>query len=62
MHRRQKLNVTQYVPDDLDLTSDYERSQIRQPGVVQYSKVSRLVRNKRVKGKLKSIFIRLKHS
>lgn len=39
-----------FIPDDFDLTSEFEKqSKIKQPGIVQYSKVSRIVKNKRIK-------------
>lgn len=49
MTRRRNLDVTQFVPDDLDLTSDFEKQQLKKPGVVQFSKVSKLVNNRRIK-------------
>jgi hypothetical protein len=48
IRRRRNLTVQQMVPNDLELTSDYEKQQLSKPGVVQYSKVSGILKNKRI--------------
>lgn len=48
LRKRRNLTVQEFVPNDIDLTSEYEKKQLVQPGIVQYSKVAGIIKNKRV--------------
>lgn len=46
--KRRNLTVQEFVPNDFDITSKYEKEKFSQPGVAQYSKVAKFIKNKRI--------------